>query len=332
MTQHRLLLPALLLCLPLACGGNSDSGLTGSGGSSGSGGAADSGTGGAAGSGTGGAAGSGTGGAAGDSGGAGGASGGAAGSGGGASYTLDNVCQLVAPKICAGEQSCCQSSGFGFDQAKCEAYVTGGCLQDVAEVKNGNMTFNPDNIDACLAVYKSAYDKCVLGLDDYIALVKDLNTCDTFVGKVPVGGSCTRDSECVRNDDPNVFVGCGETSKKCQETTILGANAACQIGAGVTAFCDNGLYCDVAIIGQPPYDGQCAKSTPEGQPCNGQKLIDLECGVGYYCNKSTSVCTQAKVGGAACVQDSECLSFSCAVGHCVAVEPIVDQASCTGTP
>ena len=113
---------------------------------------------------------------------------------------------------------------------------------------------------------------------------------------------------------------------------MLSPGANCAIGDGVSAFCDNGLYCDVSFVGPPPYAGQCKTATAEGQGCNAQKAINLECGLGFYCNKSTKQCTKAKVGGAACVEDSECLSFSCAAGHCVAVEPIVDQASCTGTP
>ena len=50
---------------------------------------------------------------------------GAAGDGGtsgGTTYTLDNVCELTAPKICALRKPCCEKS-FGFDEATCLANV-----------------------------------------------------------------------------------------------------------------------------------------------------------------------------------------------------------------
>jgi hypothetical protein len=74
----------------------------------------------------------------------------------------------------------------------------------------------------------------------------------------------------------------------------------------------------------------CKTATPIGQKCNGFKPYNLECGLGYYCNKGTSLCTQNKVGGASCKEDLECQSYSCTLGKCGALEPLVDQKTCTG--
>jgi hypothetical protein len=74
----------------------------------------------------------------------------------------------------------------------------------------------------------------------------------------------------------------------------------------------------------------CKTATAEGQKCNGFKPYNLECGPGFYCNKGTSLCTKAKVGGASCTETVECQSYVCDFGKCGPLEPLVDQKTCTG--
>lgn len=127
-----------------------------------------------------------------------------------------------------------------------------------------------------------------------------------------------------------MFVGCDDVSFKCTASKRLSLGANCAVGDGVDDFCAPGLFCDATWSPTPPYPGVCKTATAEGQKCNGFKPYNLECGAGFYCNKGTSLCTKAKVGGAGCVESLECQSFSCELGKCAPLEPLVDQQTCTG--
>lgn len=308
-----------------ACGGSTDEGLSGTGGKTGTGGAAGSG----ASAGSGGVAGA----AGAPSGGAGGAAGGGGGTntGGSAGYTLENVCDKTQPQGCEWAKACCTQSGFGYDQAGCVKNALGDCQQNVADVKAGKMKFDPSQIDTCLSAYKKLLTQCTIKMEDFLSSLDALKACGwAFEGKVPTGGACTRDAECAPSADPNVFVGCDDDTKKCTASKRLPVGANCAIGEGVADFCAPGLYCDAAWSPTPPYPGVCKTATPEGKKCNGFKPYNLECGAGFYCNKSTSLCTQAKAGGASCGETIECQSYACDFGKCKPVEPVVDQATCTG--
>ncbi len=317
----------------VACGGSTDDGLSGSGGTGNTGGG--SGTGAASGAGgSAGAAGGPSGGAAGA-----GATGGVAGvgglggssSGGSAGYTLENVCQKTQPQGCEWAKDCCTTSGFGYDKSGCEKRALGDCEKSVAEVKAGKMSFDPTKVDACLAAYKKLLSQCTVGVNDLYLALDELKACNyAFQGKVPTGSSCDRDADCAPSADPNVFVGCDDAAKKCTSSKRLQLGANCAIGDGVADFCAAGLYCDATWAAPPPFPGVCKTATPVGKKCNGFKPYNLECGAGFYCNKSTSVCTPAKAGGASCSETLECQSYACESGKCDPVEPVVDQEACTG--
>jgi hypothetical protein len=317
-----------------ACGGSSDGGLAGSGG-------ADSGLGGGAGSGA--VAGNaGVGGAAGAAGSAGGGAGGGAASGGtaggagtagggGTGYTLDNFCQLAVPQICAAQKDCCTNSGFGHDQTKCAASAIADCQKDIDAVKKGELSFDPTNTDACLAAYSKYLKLCVISFKDFPSYLRDFDVCaPIFEGKVQPGGKCDRNAQCASSSKPDTFVDCDDTKNVCEVFSILKESAPCELGEDVPSVCDPGLYCDVSFLTGPPYKGICKQATPLGKPCNKFNPYTLECGLGYYCNGVTGVCTNGKVGGAACANDVECQSFSCDSLKCAPLEPIVDQNSCTG--
>lgn len=320
----------------VGCGGSTDSGLkNGTGGASGGGGSsASGGIGGDAGSGgaVGGAAGaSGGAGGVGASGGAGGAGGSSTGGAGGQAITLDNVCEKTQPQGCALAKSCCQSSGFGYDEAGCTKGALASCKENVDEVKSGKMKFDPTKVDVCLSVYAKVFATCTLGVNDLLLVLDELKQCSyLFEGYLPQGASCDRDVQCAPSSDPDVFVDCDDTTKKCTQSKRLHLNANCAVGGDAKDFCAQGLYCDAAWSPFPPYPGVCKTATAEGQKCNGFKQFNLECGPGFYCNQQTSVCTKAKVGGANCGSDLECQSFVCAIGKCQALEPVVAQETCTG--
>jgi hypothetical protein len=295
------------------CGGSTDEGLRSASGGS----VADAGPGGSSGNGTGGTAG-----------------GGAAGGGGLAgtpSYALDDVCQKLAPKLCAASQSCCMAAGFGYDANGCQATSIAECGKNVAEVEAGSMSFDPSNIDVCFAEYELLLQKCVLGVGDFFELLATLKPCNSiFQGTRPEGASCQRDAQCAASSNPSVYVSCEQSSQQCTHWMLLDENAKCQLGDGVTAYCKPGLYCDAYLGGTPPYSGICKTATAPGKPCNFANPYELECCVGYYCNQSTGLCTTAKLGGAGCATDIECQTFECQSGKCSAQGPIVNQALCTG--
>lgn len=312
---------AVMLALSAGCGGSTDSGLPGTGGAA---------------SGSGGAAGTPSGGAAGASGGAAGAAGGgAAGAGGsGASssgYTLDDVCQKTQPQGCEMSKDCCTKSGFGYDANGCLKNALADCEKNVDEVKAGKMTFDPSKVDACLAVYKKLLAECTLGVNEFLLALDELKACSlTFQGKLPTGASCDRDVQCAPSPDPNTFVGCDDVTNKCTQSKRLPQGSNCSVGDGVGDFCAPGLYCDATWAALPPYPGVCKTATALGQKCNTFKPYNLECGAGFYCNKDTSVCTKAKIGGAGCLESLECQSFACELGKCAPLDPLVDQQTCTG--
>jgi len=308
----------LVVLLLGACGGSSDAGLSGTGGQAGSAGSISAG--GSAGTATGGSSGQGGSGAV-----------GTAGSGGGSGYPLDSVCQTISAKGCELEQPCCVSSGFGFDAAQCTARAVIDCQKNVAEVQANTMTYDPTQIDACLAALGQAFQKCTLDVGEWYATLDAIRPCSfVFAGQRPEGAECERDAQCAPSSDPNVFVSCSDTTKKCVSSRRLGLGDACAVGDAVLDFCGAGLFCDASLLGLPPYQGMCKTATPEGAKCNNLKPYDLECGAGFYCNKSTAVCTKAKVGGASCTETLECQTFQCTLGKCTAQAPLVTQQDCTG--
>ncbi|HMR75194.1 MAG TPA: hypothetical protein PKD61_08780 [Polyangiaceae bacterium] len=325
-----------------ACGGSSDDGLSNTGG-------ADAGLGGGAGSGAvGGNAGAG--GASGSAGTAGGGAGGGAASGGtagaagtagvggggsggtgGSAYTLDNFCQKAIPKICEAQKDCCTNSGFGHDQKNCVATGLVDCQKDIDAAKKGDITFNPATTDACLAAYAKYLKMCVISYKEFPSYLRDFDICaPIFEGKVQLGGKCDRDAQCASSTQPDTFISCDDKKSVCEAFSVLKESAPCELGDDVPGVCDSGLYCDVSFLTGPPYKGICKKATPLGKPCNKFNPYTLECGLGYYCNGVTGVCTNGKVGGAACANDVECQSFACESLKCAPLAPIVDQQSCTG--
>src|SRR5689334_22877868 len=108
--------------IAIACGGSSDSGLSGTGGV---------------------------------------ASGGSA--GGGDKYPLAEVCAKLAPIGCGYSKGCCEQSGFGYDENGCVQHAIADCEKNVAEVNAGTMTYDANQIDACLPAFEKLLNQCVIG-------------------------------------------------------------------------------------------------------------------------------------------------------------------------
>jgi hypothetical protein len=236
----------------------------------------------------------------------------------GDNYTLDNVCDLLPPKICAAEQGCCSSSGIGFDQTGCEDYQKSECQKNVADAKAGTMTFNAGSIDSCLSQIKTVFDACRIPPFELEQYLGALGTCaNVFVGQKDIGAACDRDAEC-KPGGPDEFVNCSETTKKCARATWVGSGAACGFDPNALALCKSGLYCD-------PTSSTCKTSVPKGQTCT---PAAGECGLGLYCELASQTCVDAKAEGEACVSAFECRSIGCTALKCDPVDPVVHADGC----
>jgi hypothetical protein len=236
------------------------------------------------------------------------------GEGGTGSYTLDDVCDKVAPKICAMRKPCCDKS-HGYDEAGCLAEAKADCAKDVADARAGRATFRPELVDPCIDKYTALFASCDFSYDLYFRALKVIKECRVFEGQLAEGAACERDAQCKPAAGANEIATCDKDgTKQCVKTTLLAETAPCELGEGIRATCDQGLYCDVNFASQP-FKGTCKKTTPLGSKCDAaKKPISLECGLGNQCDKASSVCAVGKAPGAACETDLECSSLKCPAG------------------
>jgi hypothetical protein len=309
-----------------ACGGSDESGLFGSGtGGSSSGGSAGALVGGSAGvttgGGTGGSPDGGTAGTAATGGVPTGGSGGVAGApsggtGGGGGYTLDNVCAKYPQEVCGLRANCCQNS-FGYDQAKCIATEKAQCDLLVAEVQNGDRTFDPSKIEPCFAAIEPLYKACFFTGDLEVPALEAGNLCgQIFPGTGAPGTPCQSALDCIPATTANGYYGCSEQSSQCYQGTILSQGTSCNYFLNV---CDEGLDCATPSLSIQV--GTCQPVVPTNGPCTSSN----QCGLGNYC--TSGLCQPAKETGT-CSNFHHCLSLSCEGGFCEAPPPIPRQAQC----
>jgi hypothetical protein len=247
-------------------------------------------------------------------------------------YSLDDVCDQVAPKLCSARQPCCEETG-GYDEAGCVAHSKAECAKDVSEVRAGREVFHPERVDPCLEKLKTLIDTCYVTFDLVLKVANEYRDCQVFEGSLADGAACERDSQCKPPSGPSEFVGCDGTTKVCKRTHLLAENDACTIADGLPDICGEGLYCDADLTLKPP-SGTCKKATPIGQPCAKDEPFDLECGLGDYCEPSSGVCTKGKPAGSPCAGDLECASISCKGEDggktCAQTDPVVKTEECKG--
>lgn len=241
-----------------------------------------------------------------------------------ATYTLDDVCERTAPKVCAVRKPCCEKA-WGYDDAACIAQAKADCAKDVADARGGRATFHPERIDACLAKLQPLVDACYETVD-LLYRAFEISECRIFEGQLAEGAKCERDSQCAPATVSNAFVDCNDTRKVCTVTRLLSEGEACAYGDASPGFCAKGLFCD-APLGQSNA-GTCKKATPLGERCNADKLLSLECGLGAYCDRASGKCAAAKGDGATCDTAFECRSLSCEDRTCRQAKPIVDAIEC----
>jgi hypothetical protein len=247
----------------------------------------------------------------------------------GGAYTLDDVCDRTAPKICALRKSCCEKS-HGYDEAACIANSKADCAKDVADVRGGRMTFHPELIDPCIAKFQPILDACFETID-LLFQAASIAECRIFQGQLDEGARCERDSQC-KSGPAGSFVDCNSEREACTYTRFFKEGEACRYGDSAGGFCEKGLYCDAPLGSSVP--GTCKKATPVGSSCDTLKLISTECGLGAYCDRGTGKCTAAKDDGATCDTAFECKSLRCESGgsgsgrKCQKPQPIVTESEC----
>ncbi len=260
------------------------------------------------------------------------ASGGSSGSAGGGpmAVTLENVCDVTTPALCAAFEPCCMQGRFGFDRAACEATQRADCEQAVERVKNGVWMFDAAAVLECVDSLSEVFSgSCALGLADFPRIVRRVQQCDSvFFGTVGVGGACDQDEDCALPEDPDEFIGCDEDTNTCESVTLLSQGEPCSFD-DFGGLCDEGLFCDIDFAGGAT-SGTCQPKTPSGQPCDTLDPFNLECGLGFFCDSGAAVCAPGLRGGEACDDDLLCESLSCAMNRCEPTDLLVDQQDCTG--
>ncbi len=240
---------------------------------------------------------------------------------GGVSYTLDNICDTVAPGLCTDRESCCADQGYSYDEAGCVARERETCEEDVARARAGDVSFHPELVDDCLVSAKAVFGSCVVAISDLVDVRNDLVVCTkVFRGDKAEGAACTDESECALPDGG--FADCEDD--KCVHSLVVGEGGSCSFDGG--NLCEDGLYCD------NPDGGMCKVSLAAGATCDPMKDF-LSCGLGSYCEGMTQKCTTSKASGEACDSPLQCVSLSCGASLCVGDGfSFVDESECGGVP
>lgn len=244
-------------------------------------------------------------------------------------YTLDDVCEKVAQRQCADIQSCCDSTGIGFDQAGCIAQTRSQCEASVRLVKEGKRTFHPEAVDACQDLLASTFQKCELTMEDLLDFGFSGTVCQrVFAGTVEVGGACTAPEDCKPPTGQDQFAICD--AGKCDIGHI---NVQEGGDCGTRGSCAAGLYCELSSSGgiATTPTGKCRQLKEVGADCASAALLGGDCGPSLYCDLSSDTCQPLKDVGEDCETSLECKSHVCN-GTCGEGEKhsMADEQICLG--
>jgi hypothetical protein len=233
--------------------------------------------------------------------------------------TLDNVCSKMGDAMCTSPlESCCSAKSLAYDSTGCKDGIKFDCDLDVADVKAGKAKFDASKYDACMAAYGTMITKCSLPVLEFVKLAAVCS--QLFVGSVPPGSPCTRDSQCAA---PVGAWGNCNGSGVCETDAVVGKDASCTSAGVNKRFCDTGLYC--SGTGGP---STCKPAKPLGGSCAGP-WESYTCGFGNTCNLNK--CAPGAAEGTFCTDNLACASWSCSFGRCT--DPNVTVASpglCSG--
>jgi hypothetical protein len=218
----------------------------------------------------------------------------------------DTICDMVAP--------CCQSAGVPHDSASCKSAATAYFQSYIDKSSGPGVVYDAAAAGRCLGAVRSALQSCTNFDDDTTGVA----CAYIFVGSVPLGGACQKDSECADHGgcgvDPNVPDGTGQVCVALpSEQKHAKAGDAC---SGSCAQLNDG---SVECEGRAPTAGG---STGGGSAAGSCFSAD-----GLFCNSTTQVCTALAPIGQPC-EDAGCVAGAfCSLGKCQAQ---LDSGPCTG--
>lgn len=240
-------------------------------------------------------------------------------------YTLDNLCEHFAERVCGAREGCCRAVGYPYDALRCTALQEAQCRSSLGLVEEGLVEVDLSFADACFEEYERLIARCVLSPSQLTYELFDLSqSCGRlFRGTQPRGAACSFDVECALSDDA---VGmCDDDASICVELRVRESTESCNLTGD---FCKPGLFCDLDPT-VTPYVGSCAPVQALGGPCDPAAVVS-PCGPGNFCEAPSETCTRGRAEGESCANDVMCASLACDGGQCLGSPPLVDALDCTG--
>jgi len=243
--------------------------------------------------------------------------------------TTDQVlddCARFAQELCTSAAACCSTVATFVVDDCVTSYVAEVCMPSAQLVAAGLATYDASSLPGCLAAHQSAFDVCVADWEQTLAIRRELwASCHAIDGTLAEGQPCDDDARCALPEGETATSAC--VQGVCRKIALLGADAPCPYPNGDVSTCDLGLTCTAGAAGEL---GTCIAATPEGAACDPVPL-NTECGLGFYCDLTDASCKKATaLGGEACAQDTECVSFVCDRVLHVCNEPLTTAASLCG--
>ncbi len=282
------------------------------------------------------------------------------GSAGSSPIPLDDIARVVSEAFCGDIAPCCQTAGFPYDRAQCEALIRSTYDQQLVPLaRAGKLGYDPAAAGTCVSRAREALAKCA---------VPEVPECEAmFAGTVPHGGACSDSAECAtapkgdaycdESDGAGTCVStprgkagdaCGATCTESGNTTSCSGSGGGEPTTGPVADCytNDGLVCgsERKCQAQSPAGGTCTESAEcsgraycEGGTCGPPhaeggdcSYRDEECATGLYCREGT--CAAELASGSPCEEFVDvCAGGTCANGECVAGESdLVSPELCGG--
>jgi hypothetical protein len=233
-------------------------------------------------------------------------------------------------QVCASLGACCGAASFAFDPVECEAQIGPNFKARFEEEAPAGAVFDAAASERCLTGLADLGQSCTApnGL-----LPDDCRR--VFVGTVPPGGECDRQTPCAPSPGASVFcrINEGHSSGVCEAHALNVAphakvgdacDATC-VFTGVDLLTADALGCpgtNACYVGdgltcrapKRPHDSlasrQCVPLSVAGEPC---PFSDDDCVVGTFCDRSQqpAQCKPAFNLGEACGNNRECESRFC---------------------
>jgi hypothetical protein len=237
-------------------------------------------------------------------------------------------CTEYAGRLCESAAACCNQVTTFVPDDCVTTYVGKVCLPSAQIVAAGLATYDATGADDCLAAHQRAYDTCLANWEEEVTIKLDLwASCHVVDGTVAEGGSCDNDARCAAPPGELATSIC--VHERCTTVRMLGEGEACPFPNGDVSTCDLGLYCTADAQGAV---GTCIRATADGDACD-PTFLNLECGLGSYCDLTDAVCKKAtNLGGPSCTQDTECVSFHCDRVLQTCSVPITTAGTLCGAP